>query len=189
MKPRFSIKSGYYIAPSPIGTLSTILQHCTLTLTYCCSPMALCTAGYILQAKLPSLDTQPPPGSPSVTILLASSVRMLVYCVVKYSRPPDLKSSLNTCLLKYVIFELLSKSRNRLVDRCPDPGTRHNVFGFCHLATDRIRTHASSLKYVPFLFCYYYVYFMYGSPFTGFNVKCGTISCGVFSSKILTFTF
>ena len=30
-----------------------------------------------------------------VTILLASSVWMLVHCVVKYSRPPDLKSSSN----------------------------------------------------------------------------------------------
>ena len=29
----------------------------------------------------------------SVIILLASLVRSLVYCVVKYSRPPDLKSA------------------------------------------------------------------------------------------------
>jgi hypothetical protein len=29
---------------------------------------------------------------------LASSVRMLVHCVVKYSRPPDLKSSSNVSL-------------------------------------------------------------------------------------------
>ena len=35
---------------------------------------------------------------PSVTILLASSVRTLVHCVVKYSRPPDLKSSSNVSL-------------------------------------------------------------------------------------------
>ena len=34
-------------------------------------------------------------GSPSVTILSASSMQTLVNCVVKYSRPPDLKSSSN----------------------------------------------------------------------------------------------
>ena len=34
----------------------------------------------------------------SVTILSASSVRTLVHCVVKYSRPPDLKSSSNVSL-------------------------------------------------------------------------------------------
>jgi hypothetical protein len=50
--------------------------------------MALCTAGCILQAKLPFLDTQS--GFPGVTILSASSVRTLVHCVVKYSRPPNL---------------------------------------------------------------------------------------------------
>ena len=33
-----------------------------------------------------------------VTILLASSVWMLVHCVVKYSRPPDLKLSSNVSL-------------------------------------------------------------------------------------------
>ena len=38
------------------------------------------------------------PGFPSMTILLASSVRMLVHCVVKYSRPPDLTSSSNVSL-------------------------------------------------------------------------------------------
>ena len=36
--------------------------------------------------------------SPSVTILSASSVWTLVHCVVKYSRPPDLKSSSNVSL-------------------------------------------------------------------------------------------
>ena len=41
------------------------------------------------------LDT---PGFPGVTILLASSVRTLVYCAVKYSRPLDLKSSSNVSL-------------------------------------------------------------------------------------------
>ena len=35
---------------------------------------------------------------PSVTTLSASSVRTLVHCVVKYSRPPDLKSSSNVSL-------------------------------------------------------------------------------------------
>ena len=39
-----------------------------------------------------------PLGSPSRTILLASSVQTLVHCVVKYSRPPDLKSSSNVSL-------------------------------------------------------------------------------------------
>ena len=68
------------------------------TVTQCRSPMALCAAGCILQAKLPSLNTQPPPGSPRLTILSASSVRTLVHCVVKYSRPPDLKSSSNVSL-------------------------------------------------------------------------------------------
>ena len=33
-----------------------------------------------------------------MTILLASSVQTLVHCVVKYSRPPDLKSSSNVSL-------------------------------------------------------------------------------------------
>ena len=37
-------------------------------------------------------------GSPRVTILSASSVRTMVHCVVKYSRPPDLKSSSNVSL-------------------------------------------------------------------------------------------
>ena len=36
--------------------------------------------------------------TPNVTILSASSVQMLVHCVVKYSRPPDLKSSSNVSL-------------------------------------------------------------------------------------------
>ena len=39
-----------------------------------------------------------PPGSPNVTILSTSSVRMLVHYVVKYSRPPDIKSSSNVSL-------------------------------------------------------------------------------------------
>ena len=74
----------------------TTLQTLNETVTHCCSPMALCAAGFILQAKLPSLDTQPPLGSPSVTILSASSVPMLIHCVVKYSRPPGLNSSQGT---------------------------------------------------------------------------------------------
>ena len=76
----------------------TTLHTHNETVTHCCSPMAICAAGCILQAKLPSLDTQPPPGSPRLTILSASSVRTLVHCVVKYSRPPDLKSSSNVSL-------------------------------------------------------------------------------------------
>ena len=48
-----------------------------------------------MKAKLTYLDTQPSPGSPRVRILLASPVWMLVNCVVKPSRPPDLKSSSN----------------------------------------------------------------------------------------------
>ena len=39
-----------------------------------------------------------PPGSLNMTILWASSVWTLVHCVVKYSRPPDLKSFLNVSL-------------------------------------------------------------------------------------------
>ena len=77
----------------------TTLHTHNETETHCCSPMALCAAGCILPAKLPSLNTQPPPGSPKVTILSASSVRTLVQCAVKYSRPPDLKSSSNVSLL------------------------------------------------------------------------------------------
>ena len=65
---------------------------------HCCSPMSLWAAGYILQAKLTYLDTQPSPSSPRVTILSASSVRTMVHCVVKHSRPPDLKSSSNVSL-------------------------------------------------------------------------------------------
>ena len=44
---------------------------------------------------MPSLDTSPPLGFTSMTILLASLVGTLVSFVVKYSRPPDLKSSSN----------------------------------------------------------------------------------------------
>ena len=84
-----------------LGILSTILRHFTHNenpVTRCCSQMSLYTAGCILQAKLTSLNTQPPPGSPRVTILSASPVRTLVHCVVKHSRPPDLKSSSNVSL-------------------------------------------------------------------------------------------
>ena len=68
------------------------------TVTHCCSLMAVCAAVCILQTKLPSLNTQPPLGSPRLTILSASPVRTLIHCVVKYSRPPDLKSSSNVSL-------------------------------------------------------------------------------------------
>ena len=88
-----------------LGTLSTILQHFTHNesslwnpVTHCCSLMSLCAAGCILHAKLTSLNTYPSPGSPRVTILSARPVRTLVHCVVKHSRPPDLKSSSNISL-------------------------------------------------------------------------------------------
>ena len=81
-----------------LGTLSTILKHFKHNETHCCLPMSLQAAGCILQAKLTSLNTQPSPGSPRVTILLASPVRTLVHCVVKHSRSPDLKSSSNVSL-------------------------------------------------------------------------------------------
>ena len=43
--------------------------------------------------------SDPPLGSLRVTILLVSPVQMLVHCVVvKYSRPPDIKSSSNVSL-------------------------------------------------------------------------------------------
>ena len=73
----------------------TTLQTIWNSVTHCCSPMALCTAGFIHQAKLPSPDTS---RSPNMTVLSASIVQMLVHCVVKYSRPPDLKPSSNVCL-------------------------------------------------------------------------------------------
>ena len=38
------------------------------------------------------------PGFPRVTILLACAVRMLVHCVLKHCRPPDLKSFSNISL-------------------------------------------------------------------------------------------
>ena len=55
----------------------TILHTHNETVTHCCLLMALCAAGCILQAKL----------------LSASSVRKMIHCEVKYSRPLDLKSS------------------------------------------------------------------------------------------------
>ena len=69
-----------------------------LFLTHCCSPMVLCVAGCIPQAKLPYLDTQSPPGSLGVTIQSASSVQTLAFVEIKHSRPPDLKSSSNVSL-------------------------------------------------------------------------------------------
>ena len=66
--------------------------------THYCLPMLLFTAGCILQAKLTSLNNLPSPGSPWVTVLSASSVQTLVHCVMKDSRPPDLKSSSNVRL-------------------------------------------------------------------------------------------
>ena len=85
-----------------LGKLSTILQHFTHTqwnpVTHCYLPMSLCGAGCILRAKLIPLDTLPSSGSSRVTILLAIPVQMLVHCIVKHSRPPDLKSSSNISL-------------------------------------------------------------------------------------------
>ena len=78
-----------------LGTLSTILQHFTHTMKPS-DPLLL--ADVTLRAKLTPLDTQPPSGSPRVTILSASPVQTLVHCVVKPSRPADLKSSSNISL-------------------------------------------------------------------------------------------
>ena len=71
----------------------TTLHTHNETVTHCCSPMAICAAGCILQAKLPSLDTQPPPGSPRLTILSASSVRTLANLLTS-SHPQMLASRL-----------------------------------------------------------------------------------------------
>ena len=61
--------------------------------------MSLCAVGCILQTKLTSLcEHLAIPGSPRVTILLASPVWTLAHCVVKHSRPLDLKSSSNVNL-------------------------------------------------------------------------------------------
>ena len=80
-----------------IGTLSTILQHCTHT-QWNRDPLLLTdgtlrcwiypTGKVVISCHLAT------PGFP-MTILSASSVRTLVHCVVMYSRPPDLKSSSN----------------------------------------------------------------------------------------------
>ena len=73
----------------------------------------ICAAGCIMQAELPSLDTQAyqsPQGSPSLTILLASSVQMLVHCVVKHGRPQViLKCQLPVCL-DYNLIKTLQNS-------------------------------------------------------------------------------
>ena len=58
-------------------------------------PLLLADVKCILQAMLTYLNNQPSLGFPRVTILLANSVLMLVYCLEKHSRPPDLKSSPN----------------------------------------------------------------------------------------------
>ena len=71
-----------------LGTVSTIKP-----VTHCCLSMSLCAVGCILQTKLTSLDTYSSQDSPSVTILSASPVKTLVHCVMKHSRPPDLKFS------------------------------------------------------------------------------------------------
>ena len=84
-----------------ILALSAIPLHFTqwIPVTHsCCSLISLCAAGCIQLAKLISLNTLPFPGSPRVTILLASPVQTLDHCVVKPSRPSDLKSSSNISL-------------------------------------------------------------------------------------------
>ena len=56
----------------------------------------------LLQSCIPMTPSQPQlPGSPSLTILSASSVQTLhagSMCIVKYSRPPDFKSFSNVSL-------------------------------------------------------------------------------------------
>ena len=59
---------------------------------------AILRCGMYLSGKVDIYQHLAIPGSPRVTILLASPVRMLVHCVVKPSRPPDLKSSSNISL-------------------------------------------------------------------------------------------
>ena len=87
-----------------IGTLSTILQHFKPKIKLS-DPLLLANGTLSCQiypaGKVDISRHLATPGFPQcewVTILLASSVWMLVLCVVKYSRPPDLKSSSNVSL-------------------------------------------------------------------------------------------
>ena len=78
--------------------------------------MAICAAGCISQAKLPSLHTYSPLGSPSVTILLARSVRTLAFIEMKSSRPPDL-----SVILKCqppICLDYKARNRPQLVQNC-----------------------------------------------------------------------
>ena len=74
--------------PATYAQCDWFFKHCT----FYPNPMAH------TEGKVAIFRHLPPPGSPSVTILSASSVWMLVHCVVKYSRLPDLKSSSNVSL-------------------------------------------------------------------------------------------
>ena len=70
------------------GTLSTILQHFTHNETQWSTAARRCH--FALRDGKVNISQHlaiPSPGSPRVTILLASPVRMLVYCVVKHRRP------------------------------------------------------------------------------------------------------
>jgi hypothetical protein len=84
-----------------LGTLSTVLQHFTHNEIQW--PTAAHRCRFVLRdvscRQSWHLSTPSHPrGSPRVTIMLASPVRTLVHCVVKHSRPPDLKSSSNISL-------------------------------------------------------------------------------------------
>ena len=74
-----------------IGTLSTILPHFTHTMKP--SDPLLPLGDVSCRQSCHLLTPSHPLGSPRVTTLSASSVRTLVHCVAKHSRPPDLKSS------------------------------------------------------------------------------------------------
>ena len=147
----------------------TTLHTHNETVTHCCSPMAICAAGCILQAKLPSLDTQPPPGSPRLTILSASSVRTLVHCVVKYSRPPDLKSSSNVSLpfawitgprkrthLSYLVFYSLSNLKVSTYFCFLKPNSDNVTTSIVHvlqgIRKNRQNTNDQNAHYVTYIF-------------------------------------
>ena len=98
-----------------LGTLSTILQHFTHTMKPS-DPLLLSNVTlHCGMYPADKVDTLPSLGSPRVTTLLASPVRTLVYCVVKHSRPPDLKSSSNVSL-PFALYSYVVKASNLGLD-------------------------------------------------------------------------
>ena len=78
-----------------LGTLSTGLQRFIHTMKPC-DPLLLfdvtLRCGMYPSGKVDISQHLAIPGSPREIILLVTPVRTLVHCIVKYSRPPDLKS-------------------------------------------------------------------------------------------------